>query len=489
MVCGLSCVKVMKELAPLEKRGGPLDKLEERKVLFQTLLQSTHEDGIQGDVESNDDGLDDLDDLSFITALVQSGDAGNSRSDEPQSLKDGDKSCFGYLISYKTVIFAWISMVLAIMAGSGIGPMFKYMYEHNIPPRLAASWRCQCMSLILLPIAMIESKYDNSVEWFANKSDLQYKIYIHVLIAGLAWAVNLVAWISGLEFTTTVHASLFASLHPLVLVVYIRVIGEYITYFEWTGIFVALLGVIIAASQGLLKFASSFSSSEDPVKNELLGDVLCIIASLSEALVIINRRAIKKYVPLFQYTFATTLIVAICSSIASFLFDGTSDIGTDDIEVFCLRDNCIFGWMSSKWIVPILLFGFIVGVICVAGFNYAVMYISPLVFSSILLVDPAITGMISWSAGLEDIPSLQTWVGGLTVVTGVLLIIVGENSREKHNDSVKNGNNNNNNNKTSTNNDKEYKDAVELVGKKKKDNNLYSILPSIADDVEDEIVL
>lgn len=464
-----------------------INKLEERKVLFQTLLNSETSSSpaghVHADIERNDEGLDELDDLS-LTTLVKHDD-GSPRLDEPRAGNE-TKSCFEYLMGYKTVIFAWVSMVLAIMAGSGIGPMFKYMYEHNIPPRLAASWRCQCMSLILLPIAVIESRYDNSVEWFANKPDLQYKIYVHVLIAGLAWAVNLVAWISGLEFTTTVHASLFASLHPLVLVVYIRVIGEYITYFEWTGIFVALLGVTIAASQGLFKLASSFSSSGDPVKNELLGDALCIVASLSEALVIINRRAIKKYVPLFQYTFATTFIVAICSSIASFLFDGTSDIGTDNIEVFCRQDNCIFGWTSSHWIVPILLFGFIVGVICVAGFNYAVMYISPLVFSSILLVDPAITGIISWSAGLEDIPSLQTWIGGFTVVTGVLLIIIGENSREKGSETVQN---NNKNNKTSVNNNKEYTDAVELVGKKKKDSTLYSILPSVADDIEDEIVL
>jgi hypothetical protein len=177
--------------------------------------------------------------------------------------------------------------------------------------------------------------------------------------------------------------------------------------------------------------------------------------------------------------------VAICSSIASFLFDGTSDIGTDNIEVFCRQDNCIFGWTSSHWIVPILLFGFIVGVICVAGFNYAISYISPLVFSSILLVDPAITGIISWSAGLEYNPSLQTWVVGFTVVTGVLLIIIGENSREKGSETVQN---NNKNNKISVNNSKEYTDAVELVGKRK-DSSLYSILPSVADDIEDEIVL
>ncbi len=57
-------------------------------------------------------------------------------------------------------------------------------------------------------------------------------------------------------------------------------------------------------------------------------------------------------------------------------------------------------------------------------------YISPLVFASVTLVDPAITGLISWCAGLEGIPDLKTWLSGFVVISGVALITYGEHLRE-----------------------------------------------------------
>ena len=45
-------------------------------------------------------------------------------------------------------------------------------------------------------------------------------------------------------------------------------------------------------------------------------------------------------------------------------------------------------------------------------FNYSLQFFSPLLFSSITLVDPACTGLVSWMAGIEGIPDIYTWVGG-----------------------------------------------------------------------------
>jgi hypothetical protein len=77
-----------------------------------------------------------------------------------------------------------------------------------------------------------------------------------------------------------------------------------------------------------------------------------------------------------------------------------------------------------------LLFGLTIGVICFAGLNYAMQYISPIVFSSVMLVDPAVTGLIAWFAGLEGIPDVLTVAGGVIVIVGVAIISVGERRRE-----------------------------------------------------------
>ena len=85
-------------------------------------------------------------------------------------------------------------MVLAVLAGSAIGPAFKYMQNHNIPASLAASWRCQTMVCFLIPLALVERQFtvkENRVQWFKKFDDLRYPLYVHVSIAGVAWAGNI----------------------------------------------------------------------------------------------------------------------------------------------------------------------------------------------------------------------------------------------------------------------------------------------------------
>ena len=57
------------------------------------------------------------------------------------------------------------------------------------------------------------------------------------------------------------------------------------------------------------------------------------------------------------------------------------------------------------------------------------MHISPLIFSSIQLLDPVLTGVIVWIAGIEGVPDLYTWIGGTVIIIGVGFITVGEYKR------------------------------------------------------------
>ena len=126
-----------------------------------------------------------------------------------------------------------------------------------------------------------------------------------------------------------------------------------------------------------------------------------------------------------QYTLVTTAVVAVIASIGSVFFE----LGTD--RIFCMDDNCLFGWASNKWLVFMLLFGLYVGLICIAGFNYAMQYISPLVFSSVSLLDPAVTGLLSWGAGIEPIPRIEIWIGGFITLFGIGMVTFGEHFREE----------------------------------------------------------
>jgi drug/metabolite transporter (DMT)-like permease len=325
-----------------------------------------------------------------------------------------DKSSLG------AVLFAWLCMVMAILSGSTIGPMFKYMNSNDIPMLLSASWRCQCMSIFLIPLAFIEyklSKKESRTGWFAKKPDLPFPVIVHVLMAGLFWSVNLESWVYGLQFTTTVRASVFASSHPLWLIVVLSLLGYKVAALEWCGVIVVIFGLLLCSGKGLL---------EPSATSTLFGDVMCLAAAMAEVAVLFNRAKTKKYVPLMQYTALTTLCV-VCT--ATFMSVMTESNKLGPIRIFCLHSNCMFGWASSSWVLKMLCFGLTIGVICIAGFNYCVEYISPLIFSSVTLVDPAVTGAIAWLVGIEGCPDMLTIAGGLVVVGGVALISAGERAR------------------------------------------------------------
>src|SRR3569623_2067189 len=119
-------------------------------------------------------------------------------------------------------------MFLAILSGASIGPVFKYMETQHIHPLQAAAWRCTCMSIWLTPFAVIEalkSSPEMRMTWFTKYPDLPFPVYVLVLFAGIVWAGNLLTWISGLQFTTTVRAALFCNLHPLIMVVVLYLAG------------------------------------------------------------------------------------------------------------------------------------------------------------------------------------------------------------------------------------------------------------------------
>lgn len=113
----------------------------------------------------------------------------NGVSVEPSSRREPE-------MTVKQRLVGWACLFLAIMSGSLIGPMFRYIQNAGIAPVLAASWRCQCMSIFLSILAVLERSCNraNRVAWTAPNPDLNGTILFYVFVAGMGWAGNLLLW-------------------------------------------------------------------------------------------------------------------------------------------------------------------------------------------------------------------------------------------------------------------------------------------------------
>ena len=353
------------------------------------------------------------------------------------------------------LVVAWIALITAVIVGAAIGPAFKMLDKYHIEPMLAASWRSQCMLFALAPFALIEwfqSKFRRPIvcsssesrislhrstgssqnnarhdtidsqnkPWFTlsppHGTGLAFPLWVYVLLGGLSWSSNLIFWSESLRWTSTVKASITVGTHPIILVLFFAANRMPVHALEWTGVLLAFCGLSLAVLDTDAE-AEAFG-----MKKELLGLGMCLLSAVGQTFAIINWSKISDHVPVMRYTVCTTFIVGLVSSIASISFMG-SEFSFD-------LSNGIFGWISTRWLVKIIIFSFGMGVAYIAGTNFAMKHISPLVFSSCLLVDPAATGLISWLLKIEDLPGWFTVGGGVIVISGIALIIVGEHKRK-----------------------------------------------------------
>lgn len=75
-------------------------------------------------------------------------------------------------------------------------------------------------------------------------------------------------------------------------------------------------------------------------------------------------------------------------------------------KIFAGGVDGVFGWLGAEYVQQMLLFGFLVGIFGSFAWNFCLKHIDPLVFSTVELVEPVLTGVIAFAMGLEGLISI-----------------------------------------------------------------------------------
>jgi drug/metabolite transporter (DMT)-like permease len=103
---------------------------------------------------------------------------------------------------------------------------------------------------------------------------------------------------------------MYATLYPLMLVFYLYFHGVAVSFLEWAGVLVAVGGILITSisegngQSGVSSFDIKRSNNLDSTSflgsKYILGDIICLLSSVCETLVIVNRQKTRAYVPVMQ---------------------------------------------------------------------------------------------------------------------------------------------------------------------------------------------
>ena len=295
----------------------------------------------------------------------------------------------------------WLVLGVAICGVSSAGAIFTHVDE--VPPLLRASWRLQLTALILAPLALWQY---NSIEEDSKKK-LFNPSTIKILVgSGIFLALHFGFWVTSLDYTSLTHSLLFVTAHPLVIL-----IGMF--YFVRKPNRMELVGGIAAFTGAAISMLDAGDVQGDRSVT-VFGDQLAFFVAVFVVGYIVCGRILREWMPLFVYAFPVTLIGGLLLLPASWLLE--SDFSTFGA----------FGYFSHHTLWWFVLLAFIAGILGHTGLNYCLKYVSPLLISISVTLEPVLGSLIGWMFFSTGIPGLWTWIGGPILMLGIISIVYGE---------------------------------------------------------------
>ncbi|MBL6882749.1 MAG: DMT family transporter [Candidatus Poseidoniaceae archaeon] len=297
--------------------------------------------------------------------------------------------------------FVWAVLGIGILGVSSAGAIFTHVNE--IPPLLRASWRLQLTALLLAPLALWQ--------WFATenvikKRVLEPKNLIIIIGSGFFLALHFGFWVTSLDHTSLTHSLLFVTAHPLVILVGMFFFVRKPSRMELMGGLAAFTGAGIS-----LLDAGDVQGDQSVT---FFGDQLAFFGAVFVVGYIVCGRILREWMPLFVYAFPVTLIGGLMLIPTSYLLESDfSSLGA-------------FGYFTHSTLWWFLLLAFIAGILGHTGLNYCLKYVSPLLISISVTLEPVIGSLIGWLFFSTGVPGLWTWVGGPILMLGIVSIIYGE---------------------------------------------------------------
>ena len=296
---------------------------------------------------------------------------------------------------------AWALLAIAVIAVSSGGIVLQEMGQ--VPPFLRASWRMQGTSLVLLP-GFIYQAYK------ANLSQIDRNDYLLILVSSLFLATHFGSWVWSLDNTSLVHSLLFVNTHPLVVVALMPVMGKVVSRSHLAGVAVGFTGAAIA----LLEVGDGGEVS-------LAGDAAAFLGAVSVVGYLLAGRYLRseRGMPIFIYAFPVTLGAGIWLSVFSVVSEGSS------LSSVYLEDS-IFGWTDGVWLAWVAFLSLGPGLCGHTGINTVLRWISPIVVSIALLMEPVLGAIIGWIWPGEAVIGPLTVIGGTLMITGAIIVTLQE---------------------------------------------------------------
>lgn len=292
----------------------------------------------------------------------------------------------------KPAIAPGVVLAVAVVGISVAGPLVRLS---EAPAAVIAMWRMG-FSLVIVAAALAAS-----MQWRELLTIRPRELALSVL-AGVALAAHFWSWNASVHLTTIAASVTLVSLQPAVVVLLSALfLRETPTGRQLAGIAVALTGALLISLPDVFRGTAGGAAGSP---NPALGNLLALIGALLAAVYYVLGRGVRARLGVWSY-------VAIAYTACFFALLLTAALLQQPIWPQPRQELLIFAGLA---IGPMLLGH--------TGMNWALRYRPAYVVNLTVLAEPfgasLIAAFLPWIA---EVPSVTTIVGGVIVVTGMVL--------------------------------------------------------------------
>lgn len=276
--------------------------------------------------------------------------------------------------------------ILAVSTAS----IFIRNAQQSIPSTVIAAGRLGLATIILMPFGLKDAA--------GQYSRLEGKDRFQIILAGLFLGFHFLVWIKSLELTSIASSVILVTTTPVWVALFSPlVLKERITSKIIIGLAIAMVGIVI-----LIIGPSNDNMQMSMTKENLLGNFLALCGAWLAAAYTMVGRGVRNKLPLKSYVLLVYGVAGVTALI--FAIPDLPQIGADYQSGFL--------WIFLLALIP--------QVIGHTLFNNAVRQMQAVYASIALLGEPLGSIILAWLF-LHENPGPYDLVGGLFVLSGILL--------------------------------------------------------------------
>eukprot|EP00949_MAST-11_sp_MAST-11-sp1_P003133 g3133.t1 len=369
-----------------------------------------------------------------------------------------------------------VGVAVSVFSCSSAGVVFLFL--PNVEPFMRAAWRMWAQETVQIVPFLVELRYylraaskENGVEGTAEKKKKKGNVVadrdivtkwlknLHwMVISGVFLGLHFATWCWSLVHTTLAHSLMWVSVYPVILnwgqwsmCALFAILGSAgignrarsptkPSLLETAGSITALIGAVLMLGDAFSSDSAHHAPPSPPVAQNLStevqgssegtsahivkvptveGDLSAFAGAATMCAYLVVGKSVRKWCPIWLYMFPVVLMAAITCTLASLIFEEGS-------RLTGLSTTSAFGFFAPQFILFAFYLGGVSGVMGHTLVNALLRYISPLLISAALLMEPLVGSLLGAAAGVQGLPGVYTFLGGPVVLVGLLLILYGE---------------------------------------------------------------